>query len=276
MLKQMIRHHTAVYVSRHRRNPVLRGAARAARSYTEMIENRDYGLRTNGEQWLLRQIAATRPDVVFDVGANIGDWTAEVRAAVPTARVHAFEIVPATAAQLARRFAADPAVTLVRAGLYDEPGRIRVRHYPDRPSLSGVELPELTGYLRTLERESLEVPVERGDDYCREHGITHVDFLKIDAEGSDHRVLRGFERMLRTGAIGMVQFEYGRASILNKFLLVDFYRLFTDAGMVVGKLYPNYVDFRDYDIERHEDFLGPNFIAVPRDRTDLRTRLAGR
>jgi hypothetical protein len=28
----------------------------------------------------------------------------------------------------------------------------------------------------------------------------------------------------------------------------------------VGKIYPDYVDFRDYDLS-DEDFLGPNYLA---------------
>lgn len=108
----------------------------------------------------------------------------------------------------------------------------------------------------------------RGDDYCAEHSIDHIDLLKIDAEGTDHLVLKGFERLLEARAVEAVQFEYGRANILNHFLLADFYQFLGAAGMVVGKLYPNYVDFRRYD-EVHEDFIGPNYVAVRDDRPDL-------
>ncbi len=45
--------------------------------------------------------------------------------------------------------------------------------------------------------------------------------------------------------------------------------------MVVGKLYPNHVHFRGYDLRRDEDFIGPNFVAVHRGRRDLLEALAG-
>jgi len=33
-------------------------------------------------------------------------------------------------------------------------------------------------------------------------------------------------------------------------------------GYTIGKLYANYIDFREYE-QPMEDFLGPNYIAVP-------------
>src|SRR6187551_2184645 len=63
---------------------------------------------TNGEQrllvsWLGAQ--GTTP-VVWDVGANQGDYVGFVRAACPTARIHAFEPHPRVFARLAARWAA--------------------------------------------------------------------------------------------------------------------------------------------------------------------------
>jgi FkbM family methyltransferase len=270
-----LKHNVAVYISRNRRQPVLQFAARAARRYIEIIENRHYEFSENGEQWLLRRIATCSPTVVFDVGANVGDWAAEVVRVAPDAQVHAFELVPATARQLSDRFRCNPRVTVVGSGLLDEPGTAQVRHYPSEPVLSGVVLKGVTDVPHPVAHEWLDVPVTRGDDYCAERGVDHIDLLKIDAEGSDHLVLKGFARMLEGGSVGAVQFEYGRANALNRFLLADFYELLEAAGMRVGKLYPSYVDFRDYDV-LHEDFIGPNFVAVHRDRRDLLDALGAR
>jgi hypothetical protein len=64
----------------------------------------------------------------------------------------------------------------------------------------------------------------------------------------------------------MVQFEYGYINIATRILLIDYYEFFTKHGYIVGKLYPNKVEFRDYAF-KHEDFIGPNFIAVR--KTDI-------
>jgi hypothetical protein len=60
-----------------------------------------------------------------------------------------------------------------------------------------------------------------------------------------------------------VQFEYSRINIYTKFLLRDFYQLFEGYGYVVGKLFPDHVDVRPYAMN-DEDFMGPNYIACPR------------
>jgi hypothetical protein len=102
--------------------------------------------------------------------------------------------------------------------------------------------------------------VMRGDEFFAQEGIAEVDFLKLDVEGAEHLVLQGLGDRLREQRVRFVQFEYGRVNILTHFLLRDFYELFATYGYVVGKIYPDYVDFRDYDLS-DEDFLGPNYLA---------------
>jgi len=59
----------------------------------------------------------------------------------------------------------------------------------------------------------------------------------------------------------MIQFEYGYISILTKKLLVDFYELLTPLGFEIGKLTPQGVQFKNYQLW-DEDFKGPDYIAV--------------
>jgi len=87
-------------------------------------------------------------------------------------------------------------------------------------------------------------------------------------EGAERLVLKGFSEALDAGRIDVIQFEYGKVAILTHFLLKDFYELFEDKGYAVGKIFPDHVDFRPYKLE-DEDFLGPNYLAVRRERADI-------
>src|SRR5262245_12786231 len=42
--------------------------------FLQAYKNWNYNIEVNGERWLLKQLAAFKPAVVFDVGANVGDW----------------------------------------------------------------------------------------------------------------------------------------------------------------------------------------------------------
>ena len=105
-----------------------------------------------------------------------------------------------------------------------------------------------------------------------EMGIGHIDLLKVDAEGADLAVLRGFLTMLRRRAIDVVQFEYGYACVIARALLLDFYELLEGCGYLVGRLSPRGIDFAPYRLES-ENFFGPNFVAARADRPDILTLL---
>ena len=83
--------------------------------------------RTNGEYWLLEHAlqASTDPQVLLDIGANRGNWTAEaLRLVQPEGRihVHAFEPSLATRSMLAARFVESDAVTVQAYALSDARG----------------------------------------------------------------------------------------------------------------------------------------------------------
>jgi len=60
---------------------------------------------------------------------------------------------------------------------------------------------------------------ETGDWYIEANNIARVDFLKIDVEGFEFDVLRGFERNL--GKISVIQFEYGGTFLDKELKLSD-------------------------------------------------------
>jgi FkbM family methyltransferase len=257
------------FVAGHRRNPVFRAARRVARSYLDLDGNRSFASATNGEERVMRLMAQSGGACLFDVGANVGEWTLSALRLAPAATVHAFEIVPDTAAVLVEATAGDPRVHANASGLGAEEGTVEVRYYPTFSEGSGV-----TATYLDLPFELRTCPVTTGDAYCERHGIEHIDFLKLDVEGAEDSVLRGFARRFEAGAIDAVQFEYGTPNIESHFLLRDFHAFFGERGFVVGKIYPDHVEFRPYDPLIDEDFRGPNFLAVRRERADLVTSLA--
>jgi hypothetical protein len=135
---------------------------------------------------------------------------------------------------------------------------VPVKHFPAGSCASStVDFPH------PLDSVTVYGRVERGDEYVREHGIERIDMLKIDVEGAEMRVLQGLEETISAGRVRAIQFEYSRLNIVARCFLRDLYEFLVARGYRVGKIYPTYVDFRDYSFD-HEDFIGPNYLAIRR------------
>lgn len=219
-----------------------------------------YDVNTNGERDVLRQSTKGEAPMLFDVGANVGEWSAMAGRIFAKATIHAFELNPKTAKLLAERFSKVSTVHVHPFGLSASSGEVNFFAYAgDSSVLSSLRNPLHSHVPHQVEQAT----VRKGDDFCRELDIRHVDFLKVDAEGADYEVLAGFSEMLENQNVSVVQFEHqgGR-------YLWDFYNLLCPKGYSLGKLYSNYVDFCEHSAEL-EHFLGPNYIAVPSKQKEL-------
>jgi FkbM family methyltransferase len=240
---------------RVRHNRFLKTVAKLSRQYLKWFANASYKPARNGERWLLDTLRTEPIRTVLDVGANVGSWSLMAAELFPKATIYSLEVVPETAAELRARTAQQDRIKSFNLGLAAHTGTLSLRYDPKASTHA-----TFTDYPHRWTGERIECPVMRGDDFLTRERINEVDFLKLDVEGAEHLVLEGLENQLRERRIRFVQFEYGRVNILTHFLLRDFYQLFAKHGYVVGKIYPDYVDFREYDLN-DEDFAGPNYIA---------------
>ena len=61
--------------------------------------------------------------------------------------------------------------------------------------------------------------IKKGKDYIIDNNIKNIDFLKIDTEGYELNVIKGFEDYIEN--IKIIQFEYGGTFLDNKTKLID-------------------------------------------------------
>ncbi len=223
----------------------------------------------NGERLLQRAVVARcRSEfagslVAFDVGANVGRWTSGLlahceQAGVGKLHVHAFEPVAECCSEIeqaVRTAGRDRHVTLVAKALAANSSVRELYIVPGRSQISSL-IPqfESPGEVRTVETDTL-------DGYCREHGVTRIHLLKIDAEGTDLDVLRGARSMLERRAVEVLQFEYNRRWILSRSYLRDAFELLGGMGYRLGLLTPQGVDFFPGWHYRLENFSEVNYMA---------------
>jgi len=216
----------------------------------------------NGEFRLLRH-AISGARVVFDVGANIGDWTAAALAMNAAAQYHCFEPSVATYARLAgRHFPVN--IHLNRCGLGAEA--------EERELFAFAHASCNSLYLRHgLDDSSCgreRVALETLDRYRNAHRVEQIDFMKIDVEGHELAVLSGAKESLRLGLIGLIQFEYGGTYIDARCLLKDIWELLDSLGphFEIYKIFPHHLlRLRRYH-QKWETFQYSNWLITDRRR----------
>ena len=222
-------------------------------------------LSVSGEKSLIELVRGkaiwSHNPVLFDVGANIGDYSRALVEAFPGGRIFAFEPNPNTFAILKLDLAGSR-VNCIPAGLGSSAGAGALHVYPDNLITGHASrcAEVFTQFHGCTEPEKVPFTVTTLDSFCEEHAITRIDLLKIDTEGYELDVLKGARRMLEQNRIGMIQFEFGECDLYTRIFLRDFY----DA-------LPQYRFFRlnTHDLvplgahrPAHEIFLFQNILAV--------------
>lgn len=215
-----------------------------------------------GELQMMDKLQKFKFNNIFDVGANIGEWTKMARERQPAGMFHLFEPVPEVYHRCVSAVHCDN-VMVNPFGLSNENSTLDMLYDDDNDRLT-------TPCLELLRKHPRIRPLFMlaGDEYCRSRNVESIDFLKIDTEGHEFKVLKGFDTMLREGKIQTIQFEYGFANVLTKDLLIDFYRYLQPLGYSIGIQTPNGVHFREYTL-CHENFMGPNYVAVHQSAPDI-------
>lgn len=150
--------------------------------------------------------------VIFDVGANIGQSSCLFLKEFPQAKIWSFEPSHENFRKMAARLSEECRVVCENVALSSSEGSMSLAHTDDETRFHLVHEPTISDSNKEFET----VSVTTVDSYCSAKGIAHIDFLKIDTEGHDLDVLFGSENMIRNDKISFIQCECS-ASPDNKF-----------------------------------------------------------
>ncbi len=157
----------------------------------------------------------SRGDIVFDVGANVGELTLLFsRFADISGQVHSFEPTPATFEKLSAivKNANKTNVTLNNLAVSDKPGFVNFYMYEEHQAAwNTMANRPLEDYGITVPAPTtVQIPATSIDAYCVEHAISKIDLLKMDVEGAELNVLYGAEKMFTEKKIKLCVFEFGQ------------------------------------------------------------------
>lgn len=143
--------------------------------------------------------------VIFDVGANNGQFSAFVLDHFPQAQIHAFEpqhTLVERIREMARRnqlknFKINESAVSDRTG--------KVTFYENNNPVSASLLRDKAA--RRAVRREVQVPVTTLDEYSKQNGIDRVDLLKLDIEGAELQALQGATSILSTVKLLFIEFH---------------------------------------------------------------------
>ena len=233
----------------------------------------NYGnLEITGESYLLQRLGLLithKNPIIFDVGANIGSvrqYKNYIRQTFQSGKIYAFEPNPFAYQALCSATNNDTMQYNLQFALGEKIGR--TKHY----SYSSLEKTELASSNKQIfadilkSKEALtcyEVKVTTIDSYCKKHQIKHINYLKIDVEGSEYDVLKGAKKMLSAKSIDYIQFEFNIHNIYSRIFIKDyfdllkgyhFYRLAQNRLIPLGKY------STDYEVFRYQNILATKFV----------------
>ncbi|MHC5060097.1 MAG: FkbM family methyltransferase [Planctomycetota bacterium] len=218
----------------------------------------------NGEFELIRQLIKA-DDVVFDIGANTGDWSALVLSSIASVKLHSFEPVGDVFTRLQTNLRGVE-VFLYNIAFSDK-NEARTFFYYNKT----LKLARLSTFYRRCEKiehdldiKPVQITVQARtlDSFCSENEISHIDYLKIDTEGAELDVLRGAAGMLRAHRVRKIQFEYGGNYSDARTTLRQVCELLTSYGYSIFRVIPWGLTHIGRWRDTLENYQYSNYVAV--------------
>lgn len=218
----------------------------------------------NGEKIALEYIKRNLIDndkkiTIFDVGANIGDYTKMVIDVFKeNTIVHSFE--PSLKTFNCLKCNLGDTAFLHNIGFSDKIEDSIL--YTDR-DLSGMA----SLYKRELSHLSIDmsqtetIKLDTIDNFCKNNNIDDISFLKMDVEGNEIKVLNGAVEMI--SKIKFIQFEFGGCNIDSRTYFQDFWYLLKDHYKIYRIVVDGLYEIKKYK-EIYEIFSMTNFLAEKR------------
>jgi FkbM family methyltransferase len=163
--------------------------------------------KTNGELFFYYLIK-DKIKVIFDIGSRYDSDYLNFHG-----EVHYFEPVESFLDQLKKIPNNNSKSVYNNFGLSDETNSIY--YYPRYESFYN----RINSCTVCDDANKIILNVKRAKDYIYENNIKDIDFIKIDTEGYELNVLKGFDSYIEN--VNIIQFEYGGTFLDNNTKLID-------------------------------------------------------
>lgn len=225
----------------------------------------------DGELDLMQQLI--RPgDIVFDVGANVGEWSLFALQLNIPIQLYAFEPLPLVFSDMQAHLSHYPHAQVFNLALSDKVGKGQFCHYDETYEFSALS----SFYVREVLKADhqppkiIEVTQDTLSHFCSEHNVDHIDFLKIDAEGAEWIILKGASDLIEQNKITAIQFEYGGCYVDAKTTLQETFDFLSKHDYAIFRIMPQgLIHIPEWDPSL-ENFDLSNYLAIKKEAASSR------
>jgi FkbM family methyltransferase len=224
------------------------------------VQNYESRYQSGEVNFLRRVLTKMKNPVVFDVGANEGEYAKLVLKFNDEAEIHTFEPQPYTFSRL-EKLSRKKGVHTANLALGDRSGRIALYDYDQTGSPHASPVQGVIKKTWKKEEKEFKVNVEKLDNYAKNKNVGKIDLLKIDTEGYEYKVIKGASEFISKGKVSVIQIEFNKMNIESKTFLRDLIDKLADYK--IYRLIPNgSVQIKNYRPIEHEIFGFQNIVAV--------------
>ena len=207
---------------------------------------------------LRRYLPSDRKPVFVDVGANMGDYSADLLKWYPDSRVISIEPQANNYRYMQKHL---QQAEMLNVALGAEVGSLTLYDRNDSEiSCHASMYREVITDLHHVDVVEHQVDVTTLDQLLAERSIDRVDLLKIDTEGHEFEVLKGATEALAQQRIPLIHLEFNEMNVVSRVFFRDFRQLL--AGYQFFRLLPNsMIEIPDRSIQS-EWFAYQNIVCV--------------
>lgn len=219
---------------------------------------------------VLVHIIDTKQDaIIYDVGANEGDYAQLVLTTIPGCKIYCFEPNPPTAKRLNARFDKNRALSVHPVGIGEQSGETILYDFAncDGSYFASVYRDALFAQSRVAVVREIPIPVVTLDEFCESQSSSTIDLLKLDTEGHEYAALQGAKKLIRENRIRCIHFEFNEMNVFSRVFLRDFYDLLINYEFFRLRS-DGLISLGPYSA-RNEIFQYHNIVAVQKSRSDV-------
>ncbi len=233
--------------------------------YNEALRGMNIGgncdVHDSGEYLLMQYLSdSLKGGIVFDVGANVGDYSKMLAEMLENVSIHSFEPSNAAYAELSKNTADIKGIKINNIGLSNEKC-VGTMYSNEEGSVLGSLYKRELGLFGISFENTEEVELDTLDNYCSQNHIQQIDFLKLDVEGNELMVLLGAEEMLKQRKIHRIQFEFGGCNIDSRTFFRDFWMILSNDYDIFRIMKDGLWQITNYS-EQLEIFTYSNFFCI--------------